>query len=550
MIRSRTTLGLLAFVACTALFGYGFFEWTVNRIYVPVGQSLLLRYKGPLVFGTARPAVGRFAVRDNSGRPEVGIIEDMPGPGRHFYCPVWWERKLVPDIEVQPNEIGLVTSKFGETLPPGQYLVDGEIGTVKHAGVLRKVYGPGRYRVNPYGYDFKIIKQAATDLDHRGKHHGWVEVPTGYVGVVTNLTDNKSTGAVVGIQEKVLQPGIYLINPREQQIDIILVGYYEKSISTNLLMDASGHLQLDESGEPQVASDNSGISFPSSDGFNMHIDFTAIWGVMPDQAANTIKNFGNLEAVESKIVIPQIESIVRNQGSHFGAPQLLAGDSREDFQKQISTTFTDVLKEKNLSMLSGLVRYIYVPNKVRVPIQRANLANELKLTSEQKELTAITEGTLREAEKNVDLAAATVKVETERKLAKLNADALKTAAETAAETEKSLAEVDRKTAELNRQATIAMGEATADAQKLMEEAKAGKLKLAVAAFGNAAAYSQWSFANGLPDEIKLDMLYAGPGTFWTDLKGFTETMLSRQVQSEETKQAKPAVSRTPSTQRP
>ena len=26
------------------------FDWTVNRVYVPAGKSLLLRYKGPLVF--------------------------------------------------------------------------------------------------------------------------------------------------------------------------------------------------------------------------------------------------------------------------------------------------------------------------------------------------------------------------------------------------------------------------------------------------------------------------------------------------------------------
>jgi regulator of protease activity HflC (stomatin/prohibitin superfamily) len=537
MTRSRIALGFSTLLCI--LIAYGTFEWTVNRIYVPVRHSLLLRYKGPLVFGSPRRAVERFAVRDKSGAMEVGILEQMPGPGRHFYCPIWWERKIVPDMEVGPNEIGFVNSKFGEDLPAGQYMVDGEIGEVKNKGTLRKVYGPGRYRVNPYGYDFKIVKQLTEVKDHGGKHHGWVEIPTGYVGVVTNLTDNKSTGAVVGIQDKVLQPGIYLVNPKEQQIDIILVGYYEKSISTNLMTDKTGNLLLDESGEPQVAKDNSGISFPSSDGFNMHIDFTAIWGIMPDQAANAIKNFGNLEAVESKIVVPQIESIVRNQGSHYGAPQLLAGDSREDFQKQISNSFTEALKEKNISLLSGLVRYIYVPNKVRVPIQKANLANELKLTSIQKELTAKTEGTLREAEKNVDLAAATVKVETERKLAKLRADATKKAAETEAETQKRLAEVDRMTAELERQATIAMGEASAQSHKLMEEAKAGKFKLAVAAFGNAAAYSQWSFANGLPEDVKLQMLYAGPGTFWTDLKGFSETMLARQAQTSEMGQAKP-----------
>ena len=29
---------------------YEGFDWTVNRIYVPEGKSLLLRYKGPLLF--------------------------------------------------------------------------------------------------------------------------------------------------------------------------------------------------------------------------------------------------------------------------------------------------------------------------------------------------------------------------------------------------------------------------------------------------------------------------------------------------------------------
>jgi hypothetical protein len=63
--------------------------------------------------------------------------------------------------------------------------------------------------------------------------------------------------------------------------------------------------------------------------------------------------------------------------------------------------------------------------------------------------------------------------------------------------------------------------------------------LAVSAFGNANAYSQWSFANGLPEDVKLQMLYAGPGTFWTDLKGFTETMLGRQLQADSKPTPKP-----------
>ena len=35
------------------------FQWTVNRIYVDEGESLMLRYKGPLIFGSrARAKTG------------------------------------------------------------------------------------------------------------------------------------------------------------------------------------------------------------------------------------------------------------------------------------------------------------------------------------------------------------------------------------------------------------------------------------------------------------------------------------------------------------
>ena len=66
-----------------------------------------------------------------------------------------------------------------------------------------------------------------------------------------------------------------------------------------------------------------------------------------------------------------------------------------------------------------------------------------------------------------------------------------------------------------------------------------RFKLAVGAFGSGESFNQWVFATGLPDDIQLQMLYAGEGTFWTDLKGFSETMLGRQVQ-EQRKPASPS----------
>ncbi|MBX3443375.1 MAG: band 7 protein [Planctomyces sp.] len=535
---NRLPIGPLVVAILILGLGLGGWRWMIDRVWVPEGQSLMLRYKGPLVFGKRVNAVGRFA-KVVDGVQEIGVIEEMPGPGRHFYSPIWWERTLVPNVAIETGEVGLVTSKLGDRLPAGQLLVDGTIGEAAHKGNLRRVLIPGKYRVNPFGYAVEVVKTHVSNDYNQAKSSGWVDIPTGAIGVVTNLVDDPAFNIRAGIQQAVLQPGIYVLNPKARQIDVMYVGYYEKSIVTNLLTASDGHLKLDASGEPMAAHDGSGISFPSADGFNIQMDFTTVWGVMPDQAVEIVRNFGNLAAVETKIIVPQIESICRNQGSQFGAPDLLAGDTREKFQQQITEAFQSAMKAKNISLLNGLVRYIYIPAKVREPIQLANLANELKLTSDQKELTAKTEGELREAEKQVDLAVETVKVETEKKVAKVKADGEKKAAETRAETAKLLAKIDRETALLDQQATVVLGEAEAKSQKMLEESKASKFQLAVDAFGGGTAYNQWVFANGLPSDIELRFLYAGEGTFWTDLKGFTETMLGRQMQAGQTSSSVP-----------
>src|SRR5438046_8586156 len=109
-IISRMAAALAPALVVAAVLYFGF-EWTVNRIYVPAGKSLLLRYKGPLFFtwGNKYTVPGHFALDG-----EIGVKEKMPGPGRHFYCPIWWERTIVDDVVVQPGELAVVTSKLGE----------------------------------------------------------------------------------------------------------------------------------------------------------------------------------------------------------------------------------------------------------------------------------------------------------------------------------------------------------------------------------------------------------------------------------------------------
>ncbi len=522
MKQKKTTIALGVLGVIGLLFA---FHWSINRIYVEKGYSLQLRYKGPLLFGKRKMAKpGQFAEEG-----EIGILSRLRGPGRHFYCPIWWERKIVEDVVIQPGTVAQITSSLGEDLPKGKYLVDGQLGKTKYKGILRTVFGPGRYRVNPYAYEVTRVSRVKKRSGGQIKLSGWVEIPTGYVGGVTNQADNALTGAKKGIQDKVLPPGIYPINGKEQQIDVIEVGFREATVGVEKQRTKSGALVLDKSGEPQIKDGSNGINFPSNDGFPIYMDFTAIWGVMPDAAARIIKTFGNIKAVEDKVVLPQIESICRNNGSRYSAVELLVGEDRQKFQEQTTEAFKTILSAKDITLQYGLVRHIYIPVQVREPIQNAFIADELKLTRDQEQLTAKVEGKFREAEKKVELESEKVRAETEKLVAEAIAQGIKTVGETAAETEKFVAKIDRQVAELEAQATVVRGQAGAQAEQLQQEARAEKFGLAVKAFGSGEAYTRWVFASGLPKDIALQLLYAGEGTLWTDLKGFTETVLGKQL---------------------
>ena len=148
---------------------------------------------------------------------------------------------IVDDVVVQPGALAIITSKLGDDLPSGQFLVDGDLGEAKSKGILRRTFGPGRYRINPYGYEANIVKSEQADVGGgQIKHSGWVHIYPGYVGVVTYLTDNLALGRKAGIQSDTLPPGLYPINPREMQIDVVSIGYNAEELSTEKKKDQRG----------------------------------------------------------------------------------------------------------------------------------------------------------------------------------------------------------------------------------------------------------------------------------------------------------------------
>ena len=66
----------------------------------PAGLQPAAPLQGPLAVRLASPQApeGTLVQTDPTGRPlQVGILEAMPGPGRHFYSPLEYETELVKD---------------------------------------------------------------------------------------------------------------------------------------------------------------------------------------------------------------------------------------------------------------------------------------------------------------------------------------------------------------------------------------------------------------------------------------------------------------------
>jgi hypothetical protein len=460
--------------------GYvGIWQWGLCRVYVAPGQTLVLNAK----FGD-----------DNTNQAEQivvpegvkGIRKIVYGEGRYFFNPFTYDRMTDNRvIDVAPGFVGMLESKSGKSLPPGEFLAD-----EGYKGVVRRVITPGRWRLNPVA--FVVTPLPATIIE------------PGFVGCVTSLSGKPSIpGSLAkkgqrGILPDVLSPGIYYINPREFKVEVVEIGYRRIALRN--------------------------VTFPSKDGFTIRLDISVVWGLEPMNVPPTINAFGNLSDVVAKVISPQVESICRIEGSKYGAKEFIEGKTRERFQTTFTEQLTKVCLDKNITVVIGLVREINVPKEVRIPIQKGKIAMEEKLTKEEQKTTQTVKNELAELMADVRKGVREVEAETEKLVAEVSADGEKVVAEIKAETEVSVAKIMLEVAKLEATKERLLGKAKAEVEEHLEKARADELTQNIEALGTPDDYARYIFTKGLPDDMKIYLRYAGVGTFWTDVPAAAKSM--------------------------
>jgi len=209
--RSGLVFGIAGVVA-VLLFAWGAYMWFFCRVYVPTGMMAVVTAK------TGRaPKPGTILVE----RGEKGIWREVLSEGRYFFDPFLYDVKLAKNIDIPLGKVGIVTSKIGRELPPGEIIAADD----SRKGVRRGVLGPGVYRLNPEGFKVEIFDA--------------INIPPGYVGIVTGQTGKEpppgrfASPGEKGVMRDILQPGLYYINSYAFQINIIEIGMNQVTMSGN-----------------------------------------------------------------------------------------------------------------------------------------------------------------------------------------------------------------------------------------------------------------------------------------------------------------------------
>jgi hypothetical protein len=553
-MKSTLKMGLVLVLA--VLGAWLVWQWGFCRFYVGPGQMAVITAKT----GRELPA-GQILAK----KGERGIQEDVLGEGRHFLNPWLYERDIRKVVEIPPGKVGVVTSKIGESLPDGEFLA--ERG---QKGIWRNVLGPGKYRMNPVGYQIDIVDA--------------ISIPIGYDGVVTSLSGAQTPPHAFaqrgekGVRSDVLQPGLYFVNPREFKVDVLEIGVNQVSLlgkgggavitkaliaSDNVAMSRLQQNVLQEQQEkradymrqesssgmrlgrlasmpspaaratdakrmreaeafggaaPAPAPDlpslsfvlNQFVEFPSRDGFEISLDMTVEFELLPKDVAWLFPDLrrpagggGQSHHAADPVGVAPEGLGLRGEGFHRGrgpreVPERADGCAGEDAGGKAHPHPQRVDPARERARPDSRSDPAGQPGAGAGPDQpgeaeHGQAAGGIEYRAEL-DPPAPRAGRAGDGE---DQGADPGRQE--KQVAEIRGDTMRQAAE-----------IEKQTAGVRAERITTLGTADAEVVRLVEGERAKGLQLKVKAFGDPEAYNLWTLASALSDDLKINILHAGP----------------------------------------
>jgi len=469
---------------------------------------------------------------------QKGIWRGVLGPGKYRINPIGYLIDTVDAISIPVGYVGVVTSLAGDKAPEGQFAGPNQ------KGIREDVLQPGLYYVNPKEFKVDILEVGINQVSMLGKS-GSAVITKGniasqneamnalnYKALETQHFNRAKEIAEQGAQVQMAQPG----EAEQGRSSFDLWGASKvRSRNANAVprpQPANAPVAQQQPATPASHKPRQGdlaqqnptfvlnqfVEFPSRDGFEVSLDMTVEFELLPNKIPTIYRDYGDLPAVVDKIIMPKILSISRLKGSAYKVTEFIVGEGREKFQTDLTDTLQKSLAEKNIAIHNALIRHVNVPDDIIEPIQNASIAVEQDLTNQEKQNTAKKLGLLNTQTSMIDQRGAEVAQQTAALKATIKADQDKAVAEILAETIKQTALIELQTADFTAKKTKTLGKAGADKIGMVEGEKAKGFQLKATALGDPQAYTLAELAKSLNPDVRINILHAGEGTLWTDIE--------------------------------
>jgi regulator of protease activity HflC (stomatin/prohibitin superfamily) len=344
-VRFRLTwAGLAALAVLIGLVFAGFLA-LAGWISVPQGHFVVLVQKA----GKDLPNDSILATTPDFKGVRLEVLKE----GYHFHNPysyTWTDpiaATLIPEMQV-----GILTRKYGQSLPPGQVLTEKE----EQKGILPDPLLPGRHYLNTFAYGIEMMPM--------------VRIEPGYMGVVTFLVGRtpKNPNVFVveagerGTQPFLLPPGVHPKYSNKWAYKVVTVDVRSQKI--------------------EMAGEHA-VDFPSQDGFPIHTEGTIEYALDLKMLPQLFVTFvdtddldktGGLKNIEEKLILPHGRSLYRIYGAHHKAVDYLIGTTRLAVQSQIEQKLRDVCAKEGIMIRSFVIRATNPPPQIRDQYERREVA--------------------------------------------------------------------------------------------------------------------------------------------------------------------------------
>jgi len=386
-----------------------------------------VRYVGPNSVGVVKknalgPSMTPGMILATNG--EMGPQADVLAPGWHlWYWPVLWDVDVRPLVDIPADKIGLVESRDGLSLDPGQVFAP-EVTTDEfkkmiddpkfflttgkgRKGPQSNVLTPGKYRLNPELFMVTMVDTT--------------EVPPAAVAVLKSNFGSEPTLSIKvveddepvilantgekGILASVLHPGKYPVNTKAYSVSIIST----RETIIRFTADEKGFAAQGGSNQAlSLGSEQREITVRTSDGFTFPVDVRVEYKIEPKNAPIVVAKLGaEIEPLLAKLN-STVRAIFRNNAEGVKALDYVNQRSIQESQSlamiskdmaRMGVTITgvrigDVGNEETLGQLLNTQRdrEIAVQEQVtfqeqqKAAVQQKNLSKTQQEAEEEKRL--------------------------------------------------------------------------------------------------------------------------------------------------------------------